>query len=73
MTPQIETFLEISLTVVETVVLTDARSDGRAALLVALGAAVAGDPGHSVLAGTLTRRLVACLPRCSDRVAVARC
>lgn len=53
--------------------LTDAGGDGRAALLVALGAAVTGDPGHSVLAGALTCCLVARLPRCSDRMAIACC
>lgn len=53
--------------------LTDAGGDGRAALLVALSAAVAGDPCHPVLAGTLARRLVARLPRRSDGMAVARC
>lgn len=63
----------INVTVVKTVVLTDARSDGGAALLVALGTAVAGDPGHSILAGALACGLVARLPRCSDWMAVARC
>lgn len=59
--------------VVKTVALTDAWSDGGAALLVALGTAVAGDPGHSILAGALARGLVARLPCCSDWMAVARC
>lgn len=57
--------------VTECVGLTDAGSDGGAALLVALSAAVTGDSRHSVLAGALTRRLVARLPCCSDWMAVA--
>lgn len=50
--------------------LTDAGGDGRAALLVALGAAVAGDPCHAVLAGALTRRLVTRLTRRPDWMAI---
>lgn len=53
--------------------LTDARSDGGAALLVAFGTAVACDPCHSVLAGALACGLVACLSRRSDWMAVACC
>lgn len=50
--------------------LTDAGRHGRAALLVALGAAVAGDAGDAVLAGALACGLVARLARCAHRVAV---
>lgn len=50
--------------------LTDAGGHGRAALLVALGAAVAGEAGDAVLAGTLPRGLVAGLARRTDGVAV---
>lgn len=52
--------------------LTDTRGDGRAALLVALGTAVAGDPRDAVLAGALTRCLVARFARRSNRMAVTR-
>lgn len=52
--------------------LTDAGGDGRAALLVALSAAVTGDSRHSVFAGALACRLVARLPRRSNRMAIAR-
>lgn len=52
-------------------VLTDARSDVGAALLVTLGAAVAGDSGDAVLARTLPRGLVASLAGGADRMAVA--
>lgn len=50
--------------------LTDAGSHRRATLLVAFGAAVAGDPGDAVLAGTLSCGLVARLACCAHRVAV---
>ena len=50
--------------------LTDAGGHGRAALLVALGAAVAGDAGDAVLAGALACGLVACFACCAYRVAV---
>lgn len=53
--------------------LTDARSDRRAALLVALGAAVTGDSCDSVLAGTLACCLIACLPCCSNWMAITSC
>lgn len=52
-------------------VLTDARSDVGAALLVALGAAVAGDASDTVLARTLPRGLVASLTGGADRMTVA--
>jgi hypothetical protein len=51
--------------------LTDTRSDGRATLLVALGAAVASEPSDAVLAGTLTRGLVAGPTRRSHGVTLA--
>ena len=51
-------------------VLTDAGGDGGAALLVALGAAVAGDARHAVLTRALTRRLVTRLTGRAHRVAV---
>lgn len=51
--------------------LTDAGGHGRAALLEALGAAVAGEAGHAVLARALPRRLVAGLAGGTNRVAVA--
>lgn len=51
--------------------LTDARGDGRAALLVALCTAVTGDSRHSVLAGALACRLVTCFPCCSNWMAIA--
>lgn len=50
--------------------LTDAGGHRRAALLVALGTAVAGDAGDAVLAGTLACGLVAGFARSSHRVAV---
>lgn len=50
--------------------LTDAGGHGRAALLVALGAAVAGDASDTILAGALACGLVACLACCAHRVAV---
>ena len=53
-------------------VLTDAGGDLGSALLVALGAAVAGDASHTVLAGALAGALVARLSGCPDRVALAR-
>lgn len=52
-------------------VLTDARSDVGAALLVALGAAVARDASDAVLARTLPRGLVASLTGGADRMTVA--
>lgn len=52
---------------------TYAGGDGRAALLVALGAAVAGDASHAVLAGTLARGLVARLASGAHGVAIAGC
>lgn len=52
--------------------LTDARRDVRPALLVALGASVAGGARDSVLARTLSTRLVACLARGANRVTVTR-
>lgn len=52
-------------------VLTDARSNVGAALLVALGAAVAGDTSDAVLARTLPRGLVASLTGGTDRMTVA--
>lgn len=51
--------------------LTDAGGHGRAALLVALGAAVAGEAGDAVLARALPRGLVAGLAGRADGVAVA--
>ena len=53
--------------------LTDAGCDGGAALLVALGTAVAGEPRHAVLAGALACGLVTRLARCSHRVAITGC
>lgn len=53
--------------------LTDAGGDGRATLLVALGAAIAGDSRHAVLAGALASGLVARLPRRSHGMAIAGC
>lgn len=52
--------------------LTDAGGDGRSALLESFGAAVTGESGHPILAGTLACRLVAGLPCRSDWMAVAR-
>lgn len=52
---------------------TYAGGDGGAALLVALGAAVAGDAGDTVLAGTLARGLVAGLAGGTHGVTVALC
>lgn len=52
---------------------TYAGGDGRAALLVALGAAVAGDAGDTVLAGTLARGLVAGLAGGTHGVTIALC
>lgn len=52
---------------------TYAGGDGRAALLVAFGAAVAGDAGHTVLAGTLAGGLVAGFASSAHRVAIAGC
>lgn len=52
-------------------ILTDTGSDVRATLLVSLGAAIAGDARHAVLAGALARGLVAGLARGADGVAVA--
>lgn len=52
---------------------TYAGGDGGAALLVALGAAVAGDAGDTVLAGTLARGLVAGLAGGAHGVTVALC
>lgn len=52
--------------------LTDAGGDGRAALLVTLGAAVAGDTRYAVLARALTGGLVTGLSRGPDWMAVAR-
>lgn len=43
--------------------LTDARCDGGMALLVAAGAAIAGEARNAVLARTLTARVVADLAR----------
>lgn len=51
--------------------LTDAGGHRRAALLVALGTAVAGEASHAILARALPRRLVAGLAGRADRVAVA--
>jgi len=45
----------------------------RSALLVAFGASVARDSGHTVFARTLAARLVASLARGADRVTVASC
>lgn len=53
--------------------LTDARGDGRAALLVALAAPVTHDAYHAVFAGTLARRLVAGLAQGAHWMAVACC
>lgn len=53
------------------VALTDTGGYGRAALLVALGTAVAGDPRHAVLAGTLACCLITRLPCCSNWMAIA--
>ena len=55
------------------VVLTDARSDGRATLLVSSRAAVTREAGDSVLARALSARLIARLIQCAHRVTVARC
>lgn len=52
---------------------TYAGRDGRAALLVALGAAVAGDAGDTVLAWTLPRGLVAGLAGGAHGMAIALC
>ena len=52
---------------------TYAGGDGGAALLVALGTAVAGDAGHTILAGTLARGLVAGFASGAHRVAIAGC
>jgi hypothetical protein len=52
---------------------TDARGDGRAALLVAFGTAVAGDAGHAVLAGTLASGLVAGFASSTHGVAITGC
>lgn len=52
---------------------TDAGSDGRAALLVAFGTAVAGDACHAVFAGTLASGLIAGLASSTHRVAIAGC
>lgn len=54
-------------------VLTDARCDVRATLLVSFRAAVAGYAGHAVLARTLARRLVARLPRSANWMTIACC
>jgi len=51
--------------------LTDARCDGRTTLLVAASAAIAREPGDTVLARALTGRLVARLVQRTDRVTVA--
>lgn len=51
--------------------LTDTRSDSRATLFVALGASVAGQSSHSVLARALARRVVAGLAGRTHQVAVA--
>lgn len=50
--------------------LTDAGGHWRAALLVALGTAVAGEAGHAVLAWALPRGLVAGLASRTNWVAV---
>lgn len=50
--------------------LTDAGGHRRAALLIALGTAVAGEASHAVLAWALSRGLVAGLASCTDWVAV---
>lgn len=52
---------------------TDAGSDGRTALLVAFGTAVAGDASHAVLAGALACGLVAGLAGSTHRVAITGC
>lgn len=52
---------------------TYAGGDRRAALLVALGTAVAGDAGHAVLAGTLAGGLVAGLAGCANWMTITRC
>lgn len=52
---------------------TYAGGDGGAALLVAFGAAVAGDAGHAVLAGTLAGGLVAGFASSAHGVAIAGC
>lgn len=52
---------------------TDAGGDGGAALLVALGAAVAGDACHTILAWALTRGLVAGFAGGAHRVAITGC
>lgn len=52
---------------------TYAGGDGGAALLVALGTAVAGDAGHTILAGALARGLVAGFASGAHRVAIAGC
>lgn len=52
---------------------TDAGGDGGAALLVALGTAVAGDARHSILAGTLASGLVAGLASSTHGVAITSC
>lgn len=52
---------------------TYAGRDGRAALLVALGAAVARDAGNAVLAGTLASGLVAGFAGSAHRVAITGC
>lgn len=51
--------------------LTDAGGHRRAALLVALGTAIAGEAGHAVLAWALPRGLVAGLAGRTNWVAVA--
>lgn len=52
---------------------TYAGSDGRTALLVALGTAVAGDARHAILAGTLACGLIAGLAGRAHGVAIAGC
>lgn len=52
---------------------TYAGGDGRAALLIALGAAVTGNARHTVLAGTLARGLIAGLAGRAHGVAITGC
>lgn len=53
-------------------ILTNARSYMRSTLLVAFGAPVARNSGHTVLTRTLAARLIASFTRGTDRMTVAR-